>query len=252
MEKKSEYIEIDLVRILKALRKKLWILILAGVVFGALGFSYARFMITPTYKASALMYVNNNAISLGKNLSLSSSDLYASQELVNTYIVIMKSRATLNEVIKQVGLPYSYENLSSMITASGKNGTAIFSIDVTSANPEEAALIANTVLAVLPQKIEGVLDGSSARVVDYAVVPKQKVAPNITRYAILGVLIGLMISGLLIVIFELMNDSVRNAEMLPDRDMIPVLAEIPNMSGDKESEGFKSSHGKKRRREKKS
>jgi len=246
MGKNEEYIEIDLGRLFKVLIRKLWIIILAALFCGAIGFSYARYLIVPTYQASALMYVNNNSIALGKTLSLSSSDLYASQELVDTYIVIMKSRTTLNDVIQQADLPYSYEQLSSMIAATTKDKTAVFSINVTSTDPEEATKIANTVASVLPQKIEEILDGSSARVVDYAVMPRSKATPNITLYAMLGLFAGALVSAGLIVLFELMNDSVRNAKMLPDSDTIPVLAEIPNMSGNKESEGFKSSHGKKK------
>jgi len=246
MKKDSEYIEIDLGRLFRALKKKLWVMIIAALCCGAVGFSYARFLVVPTYDASALMYVNNNAFSLGQTISLSNSDLTASQSLVSTYIVIMKTRTTLDEVIEQANLDYTYEELYQMISASTRSGTAVFSITARSTDPIEAAKIANTVAEVLPERINTILEGSSARVVDYAVVPRKKSAPNITSYAMIGLFVGLFISALLIVVLELMNDSIRNAEMLPDSETIPVLGEIPNLRGTDDSEGFTHSHSKKK------
>ena len=53
------------------------------------------------YTASALMYVNNNSLSVGSTkVSLSYSDLTAAKSLVDTYVVILNARTTLNEVIR--------------------------------------------------------------------------------------------------------------------------------------------------------
>ena len=70
-------------------------------------------MIPPKYQASALLYVNNSSISVGST-SISLSDLSASQTLVDTYIAILKTRLTLDEVAVQAGLDYEYEELEEM------------------------------------------------------------------------------------------------------------------------------------------
>ena len=103
--KKEEVVEIDVVKLLRALLRDIWAIILAAVIFGGAFFSYTYFLIAPTYKASALLYVNNNNISLsGQDISISTSSLSAAQELVNTYIVILQARTTLTEVIDEAGL----------------------------------------------------------------------------------------------------------------------------------------------------
>ena len=102
------------------------------------------------------------------------SDLNAAQSLVDTYAVILKSRGTLEEVIDKAQLPYTYEELSKMVETGAVDNTEIFSITVTSDDPQEATKIANTIVEVLPDRITEIMDGSDVRTVDFAVVPSKK------------------------------------------------------------------------------
>lgn len=226
--REKEYIEIDLLHIIGVLWHRVWAIILAMLLCGGIGFAYANYMITPTYRARALMYVNNSSFSVGST-SVSLSDLSASQTLVDTYIVILKTRLTLNEVIEKAGLSYSYEQLNRMISASAVNDTEIFSITVTSTDPVEAERIANTITEVLPGKITEVMDGSSARTVDLAVVPTHRSAPSITRYTTMGMIVGMIISCGIIILLELMDDQIRDEDYLIRNYDLPVLAVVPDL-----------------------
>lgn len=238
----EEYVEIDLARIVSALWRRVWAIVLAMVIFGAAAFSYAYFCVTPLYQASALMYVNNSSFSLGST-SISLSDLSASKTLVNSYIAILKTRQTLNEVIDLADVSCSYEELSGMISAASVNSTEIFKIAVTSADPTEAALIANTITEVLPNKIAGIISGSSVRVVDYAVVPTTKSSPSITAYTAAGLALGLLFSGGVIVLLELMDDQIHDEEYLIQTYGLPMLAVVPDLQLQKQSRRDRSSGG---------
>ena len=234
-------LEIDLTRLIGALWKRIWAIILAAVIgAAALGF-YAATMVKPTYRAQALMYVNNRTLNLKaaditSAISISSGEISAANSLVEMYIVIMESRTTLNEVIREANLSYTYDRLTDMITAGSVNNTPIFSVNVTSTDPEEAALIANTIAKVLPDKIAGVVDGTSVRVVDYAVTPTQKVAPSLSKYAICGALLGAFLVCAVVVVLELLDDAIHSADYVTQTYGIPALAVIPdfeNLSGSK-------------------
>lgn len=233
----KDYIEIDLLRLAGALWRRAWAILLAMLLFAGATFSYAYFMITPMYRASALMYVNNSSISVGST-SVSLADLSASQTLVETYLVIMKTRLTLNEVIERAELNYTYEQLRGMISASAVNETEIFQINVVSPNPVEAEVIANTLVEVLPDKIEEVMDGSSARAVDYAVVPTRKSSPNITKYTMLGLMLGFVVSCGLIVLLELLDDQINSEDYLTKTYDLPILAGIPDLLSQKTRAGY--------------
>lgn len=230
MGKTNEYYEIDLFQLLRALWRKAWAIVLAAVIGGGAAFSYAAFLVTPLYEADAQMYVNNSSFSVGStSFSFSSAELTAAQSLVDTYIVILNSRDTLNEIIRATGVDYNYKELSSMLSAQPVNNTEVFSITVTSADPQEAELIANAIVDILPDRIADIVDGSSVRVVHYAIVPTEKASPNITMFTAVGMLLGIAISCI-VVIVQLVSDTlIHNEDYLTETYDLPVLAVIPNL-----------------------
>ena len=240
MKNDKEYIKIDLLKIAEGMIRRLWMIIIAMVLCGALAFSYAAFMVTPLYEASALMYVNNSSFSVGAtSFSISSSEISAAKSLVDTYLVILETRLTLNEVIERGELNCTYEELCKMISAGSVNDTEVFSVTVTSDDPQEAEHIANVIAQVLPDKIAGVVEGSSVSIVDYAVVPSEKVSPSIQKYTMIGLLLGLMLSGGIIALIEILDDQIRSEEyLLENYSNIPLLSVVPDLVEDQSRKGY--------------
>ena len=236
---KEDYIEIDLMRLLKAVWRHMVVIVLAMLLCGGAGFSVAYWLVPAKYQATALMYVNNSSISMGST-SISLSDLSASQTLVDTYIAILKTRLTLDDVIKEAQLNYTFEQLEGMITAGSVNGTEIFRVTVTSTDPQEAERIANTITVVLPDKISQILDGSSARTVDLAVTPRVKSSPSYQKYALVGALAGLLLSAGIVVIRELLDEQIHSEGQLLQGYGLPVLASVPDLLASKSGKGYGS------------
>lgn len=240
-----EEVEIDLLRLLKALWRKAWAIILTAVIFGVVALGFTTAFVTPLYKARTLLYVNSSSISVGSTkLSISQSELSAAQSLVDTYIVILNTRSTLNEVIEQTGVDYTYEQLTKMISAAAVNSTEVFYIEVTSSDPKEAELLANTIAQVLPEKISSVVEGSSVRIVDYAVEPAKKDSPRtLLNVAICMVLGGVFACGA-IVVGELMDKQIHDSDYLIQTYDIPVLAVIPDLFTAGNSKDYYQSAGR--------
>ena len=104
MNKSDACREVDMITLMSALWRRAWIIALISVVLGSIYFAWARFLITPTYEASALMYVNNTQ-DPGKPIS--NSELSAAQSLVDTYMVILSSRTTLDQIRSAAKLTYT-------------------------------------------------------------------------------------------------------------------------------------------------
>lgn len=239
MRSSSEYYEVDIRQILRALWRRAWAVVLALLVCGAAGFTWSAHLITPLYEAETLLYVNNSSFSVGStSFSISSSELTAAQSLVETYIVILETRTTLEDVIEEAELTYSYDELLKMIDAQAINNTEVFSVTVTSESPQEAELIANTIAQILPDKISNIVDGSSVRIVDHAVVPTQKSFPSVTMYTAIGALLGLIISCFAIILLELLDDQIKDEDYLTLTYDIPVLATIPDLLTNKTNGGY--------------
>lgn len=228
-------IELDLFQVVNILWQKALIIILAATIFGAASFAGTFFFISPKYKATTSMYVNNSSFSFGAtSFSITSSELSASNTLVSTYIYILESRTTLEEVISEAGLSYTYEDLEKMIDARAVSDTAAFDVTVESENPVEAELIANTIAKILPDRIAEIVDGSSVRIVDYAIIPAHRSSPSYIKNTLIGAVIGgILCSAVVLAMFvtsEKRNDDIRSVDDLKDMyPDIPVLALIPDM-----------------------
>ncbi len=227
----NDEIEIDLQRLLNALLKKAWVVGIAAVIGAVLTFLGTFLFITPTYEASAMFYVNNNSLSIGEaSLSISSADISASKSLVNSYIVILNTRESLNDVIDYAGVDRTYSQLRKMISAEAVSSTEIFEVVVTSTDPYEAEKIADAIAYVLPKRIGSIVEGTSAKVVDAAVLPTKSSAPNYTRNALIGFVVGLALAAAVIVIRELLDISIHKEEDIGQCCKYPVLATVPNMN----------------------
>lgn len=232
VQNKDGVIEINLLEVMNAFIKRAWLVILCVVLFAIGGFCYAFYGIAPTYRSSVMFYVNNNTtqaeIDVTK-MNISSNDIMAAKSLVDTYIVILKTRNTLDEVIKQSGENIDYNRLNGMVSASAVNETEVFRVTVTSRDPMQAEHLANTIADVLPRKIASIVEGSSARVVDYAVIPTMKSAPSLKRYTLIGALIGFLFASAVIILMLLMDYQIHNEDYLIDNyPEIPLLGVIPN------------------------
>lgn len=249
----KEYYTIDLVHVFKTLWRRVWLIILAGLLAAGIGFSVASFGIEPTYSSSVMLYVNNNAFSLGNtSFSISASEITAAQSLVKTYSEILKNRTTLERVIEKSGVDYSPMHLNGMISASPANDTEIMKVTVVSKNADEAALIANCIAEVLPVRISEIIDGASMEVVDYAVANHSKIAPSITRYTAIYMIIGVLLSTLVLAVFAIMDDTIHDEEYVIRSCEYPILAKVPDLinSGGKQY-GYYYSYRRKNKQPKK-
>lgn len=241
MTEKDGYLEIDLKLLFQALLSKALVIGLAGVVCGIIALLYTLFLVSPKYEANTLLYVNNTSLSQGSTSAISSSELSTAQKLVNTYLVILESRTTLDEVIEQTGVDYTHNQLKRMITAASVNSTEVFEVVVTSTDPEEAATLANAIADILPDKIAAVVNGSSVRVVDRAVVAKNPISPSKMKNTAMGILLGGFAAAVIVVLREVFNESITSEDYLTRTyEKIPLLAVIPDAASQKGSRYYRS------------
>ena len=248
----NELIEIDIKRLWNAVRRRLWLVALVSVISAVTAFFYTVYMITPLYNSSALFYVNNNDISIDKtSVSLTAGDISAAKSIVETYLVIMKSRACLTDVIDYADLDYSYGQLAGMISAAPVSSTEVFQVTVTSADAKEAEKIANAIAYILPKRIGEIVEGTSAKIVDYAVVAAAPSSPNRRNNTVVGMLFGCVLTVGLIVLRELFDTTIRDEEDITQSCKHPILATVPDMTASSKSSysyyGYGEPRSKKKR-----
>lgn len=224
--------ELDLVTLCKMLIKHMRLIIIFVLLFGMASFAITKFLIHPQYTASVSIYVNNSRDTTTDRIN--STDLTASQQLVNTYITIIKSESVIGQVIEASQLPYTVKDVQKMMTASAIDNTEIFRVNIENTNPENARLLANTIADVAPRIIMDYVEGSSVKVVDYAKLPHAPSSPSVVKNTLIGVLLGIILSIGLSLMLEMFNNRITSEEDLDTMFSIPVLGVIPEfLSHDK-------------------
>lgn len=244
----KEYYTIDVSHILKSLWRRVWLIGLCGLLVAIIGFSIAAFAIAPTYSSYVKLYVNNSSFSLGStSFSISSSELTAAQSLVRTYGDILISRSTLERVIEKADVNYTWKELSKMITCEPSNNTEIMRVTVTCEDPYEASKIANTIAEVLPVRISEIIEGASMEVVDTAIPDHEKVAPSITQYTAIGLVLGILISAIALFVLALTDDTIHDEEYVLRTYNYPILGKVPDLlnAGNKSYGYYSQKHQRK-------
>ena len=230
-EKKSAGAELDIKRIALTFLRKWWIIAIVGVLCAAIAFVWTFYYVTPQYKSSTKFYVNSSTVSLDDvSVGISVNDLSAAQKLVNSYIVILQTRETLNAIIDYADVNISADALRGMITASAVNGTEIFEVVVTHPNPYVARDLAYAVGQVLPNRINQIIDGTSAKVVEWPVVAGGPSSPNYSRNTIMGLIAGILVTMLIIFLYLVFDVTIRSDEDIQRITETPVLAAVPDMT----------------------
>lgn len=248
----NEEIEIDFGRVFRSVVNRSWLVALVSIVLAILAFVGTYFFIAPSYESSAMFYVNNNALSVGDaSFSISSGDLSTSRNLVESYIVILNTRETLNDVIDYAGVTRKYPEIKKMISAVSVNETEIFEVVVTSSDPKEAEAIADAIAYVLPKRIGTIIEGTSAKIVDSAVVPSKPSSPSYSKNTVVGFLLGFVLSVGIIALREIFDVTIRTEEDVMQVCKHPILASVPDMTAPSKGSSYYANSGAGRKKKKK-
>lgn len=241
----NDEIEIDLSRLLGALLKRAWLIGIVAVLCAVLTLVGTVLFVAPKYDSSTMFYVNNSSLSLeDMDFSISTGDISASKSLVKTYIVILNSRETLNDVIDYAGVNRTYSEVKRMIQAEAVDSTEVFQVTVTSDDPVEAEQIADAIAYILPKRISKIIQGTTAVVVDSAILPKGSSAPNYTKNTLVGFLVGFVGIVAVLAILELMDNTIRQEDDITQISSHPILAAVPDITAPSKSSAYGRKTGK--------
>lgn len=148
----NDVIEIDLLKLIRALLKKAWLIILVAVIAAAAMFVRSKMNYTPSYYAFSILYVQGSE----NDTSYSSSDAAMRIKTLNAF---RKTQTMIDEVNQMTGLTLDRDTLSDLVVIGAVSGSELLTVTATCDNPEQAVLLASTVTEILPkyaQLIHGV------------------------------------------------------------------------------------------------
>lgn len=224
----TETKELDLREVTRTIRKKTWVIVLAALLVGILVFTYTFCFVTPMYQANIMIYVNNGTENTSG--SVNSVDLAVALRLVTTYVNILKSDSVLEKVVEDANVDFTPSEVRSMMTAEPVEETEMFRVMITAPDPQMAADIANSIANVAPTAIPDIIEGSAAKIIDYAKVPTSRHTPSYAINTLVGILVGALAAIAVIVGRDLLDTHVKGEDDLAKICSIPVIGLIPEIT----------------------
>ena len=238
----DDEIEIDLREVFFAIRRKFLVIIATGLFFGCLACIFTKFFMTPVYTSTSSMLV------LTKETTLASlADLQMGSQLTNDYRILITSRPVLEEVIGNLNLDTDYKTLTEDITVENPSDTRILNISVDNHDAELAAEIVNEISSVSSEFIGDKMEVTPPKIIEKGEIPTLKSGPSMTKNTLLGILIGLLISGGIVVVMTIMDDTIKCEDDIEKYLGIPMLASVPDRK-DYISTGRKNKNKKRKRK----
>lgn len=219
--------EIDLKELMMILLHRIWLIIGATILAGALVFGFTRLFVKPQYTSSIKMYVNNSTSSKG---NMSSADLSAAKSIVDTYITIIESDTVLSDVISNAESDLTTSQLSQMISARSLNNTEVFQVNVTNPDPTDAYNLANSIADTAPDYLTEIVEGTAVKIIDRAKFNDIPVSPNYLQNTLIGMVLGFMLATGLVLLLSFMDTRIKSEQDLQKVSDLPVLGAISDFN----------------------
>ena len=179
-------------------------------------------LLTPKYSASSQIYI------LTKTTSVTSlADIQMGAQLTVDFEVLAKSRPVVEEVIDELNLDYTYEELVGMITTLNPSDTRILKMTVENEDPNLAKEIANAMAEVTAERVAYIMTTDKPKIVEEAVTPEKPSSPSTVKNTALGGILGAVLAMGIIVIIYLMNDTIQTEEDVRKYLDLNTLAALP-------------------------
>ncbi|WP_255883186.1 MULTISPECIES: YveK family protein [unclassified Ruminococcus] len=220
--------EIDLRFIFEIIRKNIIPLVLVTVIAGAISFFGSMIFIPKQYEADAMLIVNNKK---NDTQAVNSAEIVAAQNLAEVYSIIIKSDTVLQQVIDDLKLSMTYEQLYKAISVSCIDQTQVISIKMRSTDAEFAKEVIADVVKVAPPIIQDKVDAGSVKVISEARISNNgnPVSPSLKKNAIIGALIGLVITLAFVFIKTFFRNTFKTENDITNTLGVPLLGIIPEI-----------------------
>ncbi|AKG03768.1 capsular biosynthesis protein [Salimicrobium jeotgali] len=223
---------ISLKEIMSVLKKR-WQLIVGFVVGAILLSSIATFFfMTPTYQYSSEFIVNQERNNDQQQAGYDINEIRSSVELINTYNVIIKSPAILEEVNSELDLNLSADQLAEKITVSNAEQSQVVTVAATDESAETAANLANATVKTFEAKIPDLMNVDNVNILSEAEagINPSPVSPNAPLNLAIAAVVGLMLGVGVALLLEYLDTTVKNTDDLEEEFGMAVLGSISTIS----------------------
>lgn len=206
MEAQNTTNAVDLVELYFYLLRKwkvTFVSVLLGFIISAI---YIFIIATPMYESTSQIYVVTSRDSM-----VNLSDLQIGSYLTTDYQLVFDTWEVNQQVINNLRLPYTVNELRAMTAVTNPSNTRALFITVRSANAKEAAAIANEYASVASKYISDTMMTDLPTVMSTALESINSVSPQKMQTLLIGMLLGGFLSIMVLTIIFIFDDKIKTS-----------------------------------------
>nr|MBR4281482.1 polysaccharide biosynthesis tyrosine autokinase [Clostridia bacterium] len=213
---------IDLIGLFFAILEKFWLVLVCAIV-GASMMGWLAGNSTTTYTATSKLYIVDTSSG-----SLNIANLQLGTVLTLDYQEVFKTWEVHEMVIEDLQLPYTYEQMQSLITISNPEDTRILYITVRYPDAKMAADIANAYAKAAKTFIINTMRGEEPS--DFSIALEPSVGYRVSKSSrmVMGFMLGSVLAVGLITLLFVLDNRPRSPEQIQQYGGIPTLAVFPD------------------------
>ena len=219
----DDEVEIDLLEVFYALKKKILLILVVALAGGCIAAACTQFLMTPIYSSTSSILV------LSKETTLTSlADLQLGASLTSDYTVLIESTPVLEQVISNLDLDMKVEELKENVTINNPSDTRILEITVENPDSAMAKTIVDEIANVSSSYIGDKMEVIPPKIIEVGKIATQRTSPSVTKNAVIGFLIGFLACAAIVVVYAVMDDTIKTEEDIEKYLGVSVLAKVPD------------------------
>ncbi|WP_110927024.1 YveK family protein [Bacillus massiliglaciei] len=214
------------------LKKRLNLIVVITAIAVMITAIVSFFLLTPIYETSTQLLVNQTK---NEEALYNTNEVQTNLQLINTYNVIIKSPAILDDVRKELDLKMTTNALNEKITVSSEQDSQVVNIVVQDEDPAHAAEIADKTAEVFQKKITDIMNVDNVTILTKAEIGEKPVKPQPLLNIAIGLVVGLMIGIGIAFLLDYLDNTLKSEQDIEKILELPVLGVITTIDAAEEA-----------------
>ena len=218
--------EINIMDILFILKKYAWIIILVAVLMAVAAYAYTVTMVVPMYSSTTRMMI--------KELTPEAQTVYSDSTsrimLVNNCIEVLSGTEVMQEVVDELRLDMTPEELQKLVSISSPADTQALTISVVHPDPEMAKKLADKIGEIAEETLAKDIGVATLTTYQQAKTPKAPISPNPIKNTVMGGFLGGFFAAAIAILIRFINNRIYTPEDAEKALGLTVFAAIPEVS----------------------
>ena len=217
---------------LKDLFNMFWVrklqIILIVAIFVVIGVIYSYAILKPEYQSTTSILLAKSNTTQSEGETITSTEVTVNQKLVSTYSELLKTDTVLTQVINNLQINKTTEELKQNILVTAKDDTELIQISVTDSDREMAQRIANEVAQVfISQVAKEYYNMDNVYVVNPAQIESEPYNINHIKDLVIFAAVGFVVACIYVLIANMLDTTVKSTDDIEKKLGLTVLTTIP-------------------------